>query len=114
METSRKLYNFLNIKFEKNIKASFVMPEHIMIFTKDDDSYEFEDYVRKNCIGIAFIKDESIKNELMKVSKVKELCHKDVYDIRSGLYHTIARTKMEKFIFGAEIFMEFWVMVRKT
>jgi tRNA A-37 threonylcarbamoyl transferase component Bud32 len=76
-----------------------------MIFTKDDDVYEFENYVRKNYNGIAFIKDESIKNELMKESKVKELCQKDVYDIRSGFFHTIARTKNGKVhIWGRNIY----------
>jgi hypothetical protein len=81
------------------------MPEHIMIFTKDYDVFEFEDYMRKNYTGIAFINDESIKKKLMEASKVKELCQKDVYDIRGGFYHTIARIKNGKvYVWGRNIY----------
>ncbi len=51
------MYEVLSQNFVNDIKFSFVMPEHIIIVTKDDDIYEFENRIRKNFNGIVFIKD---------------------------------------------------------
>jgi hypothetical protein len=53
----RRIYKVLSENFVNDIKFSFIMPEHIVIVTKDDDVYEFENRDRKNFNGIAFIKD---------------------------------------------------------
>jgi hypothetical protein len=53
----RRIYKVLSENFVNDIKFSFIMLEHIVIVTKDDDVYEFENHDRKNFNGIAFIKD---------------------------------------------------------
>jgi alpha-tubulin suppressor-like RCC1 family protein len=93
MEINRRLFRRLSEYFKDNIRLSYVSTFNVIIITKDDEVYQFDEYLsNENYSTIASNSDMSAIKTMINKSIVKELCFKGVVDIKSGLYHNIART----------------------
>jgi alpha-tubulin suppressor-like RCC1 family protein len=91
MEVNKRLFKRLSDFFKDNIKLSFIAEENVIIVTKDDKVYQFDELVNETYSSIAYTCDESVNDILINKSIVEELCNKDIEDIRSGKFHTIVR-----------------------
>ncbi len=87
-QINKRLCKRLSDYFKDNIKLWFIAEQKVIIVTKDDRVYQFDEEVNKTYSLIAYTCDESVVKELIKKSIVEEICN----DIKNGLLHTIART----------------------
>jgi alpha-tubulin suppressor-like RCC1 family protein len=96
---SKSDYNVLSKKlkeyFKDNIKQSLKFNNKLFIVTKSDDFYEIDIY-NENILSFVSSSDYSIIETMI----IKELCNKNILDLRSGADHYFAR------INGNEIY--FW------
>jgi alpha-tubulin suppressor-like RCC1 family protein len=91
----------LSHHFKGNIKFLTVEYRNIIIVTKDNKVYQFEEYVDKTYSSLAYTSDELVVKQIINQSIIDELCDKDVVDIKSGSLHSIARTSDGKlYIWG--------------
>jgi alpha-tubulin suppressor-like RCC1 family protein len=91
MEINKRLHKRLSQYFNNNIKLSFVAKENVIIVTKDNRVYQFDELVTETYTSIAYTCDESVVMTLIKNSILEELCDKKIIDIKNGSSHTIAR-----------------------
>jgi hypothetical protein len=93
MDINKRLYKILSQYFKDNIELSFVEKNNVIIITKEDKVYQFDDEFNKTYTPITYTCNQSIVNSLIDKSIVEELCDKKVIDIKNGLRHNIARTR---------------------
>jgi alpha-tubulin suppressor-like RCC1 family protein len=101
MKISKTLFKRLSHHFKNNIKFLTVEYRNIIIVTKDNKVYQFEENVGRTYSSLAYTSDELVVKQIINKSIVDELCDKDVVDIKSGSLHSIARTSEGKlYIWG--------------
>jgi alpha-tubulin suppressor-like RCC1 family protein len=92
MEINKRLSKILIQYFKDNINLLFIADRNVIIVTKADRVYQFDEWVNKTYARIAYTIDISVVKTLIEESIVEELCDKKVIDIKSGFRHTTART----------------------
>jgi hypothetical protein len=101
MQDNNELIKKSGEHFKDNINFLFIAKENLIIVTKDDKVYQFDEQLNKTYSSIAYSSDEYVVKQLIERSIIEELCDKNVVDIKSGKKHTIARTSDGKvYIWG--------------
>jgi RCC1 and BTB domain-containing protein len=96
MDITKRLCRILSESFKNSIRLSFIGYRNIVIVTKDDRVYQFDEDFKENYCPVEYCKQESEPKTLIDESIVEELCGKCVVDIKNGVNHNIAHTSDEK------------------
>ncbi len=102
MENNKKMLRILSEYFKNNIKLSFVDRFNILIVTKEDKVYQFDEFVKDTYSSLALTSDELMIKSMIQNSILEELCNKGVIDFKCGYVHTIARTSNGKAYFWGQ------------
>jgi hypothetical protein len=96
MNINKRFSKILSEYFKDNIRLSLVELNNIIIVTKDDNFYQFDEFVNKSYTSTVYTSDESLVKTLIEKLIVEELCDKRVIDIKNSLRYTIALTSDQK------------------
>jgi RCC1 and BTB domain-containing protein len=102
MENNKRLFRRLSEYFKNNIKLSFFDKFNILIVTKEDKVYQFDEFVKDTYSILAFTSDELMIKSMIENSIHEGLCNKGVIDFKCGYSHTIARTSNGKAYFWGQ------------
>jgi alpha-tubulin suppressor-like RCC1 family protein len=96
MDINKRLYRILSEYFKNNIKLSFIAFRNVIIVTKEDRVYQFDEEFKENYCSVEYCRDDKELKTLIEESIIEELCGQNVVDFKSGINQNIARTSHGK------------------